>query len=363
GGGPNLGAWLAGGGGGATDVRTGPGFGLGDRVLVAGAGGGGGATWSSTGGAGGDSGAAGHRADPQDFADWQGGGGGAPGQQHGGGAGGAGGTGNVADGADGFPGTAGQGGAIAPSTASGEGGGGGGGWFGGGSGGAGGVSNEPSAGGGGGGGGSSHVAPTAALVSLTEGVNAGHGRVVISYQAPRAVVTGVQPGSVSTLGGEVTVTGENLGDVSAVLFGDVPAPWFVVESHDRLRAAAPAHAAGPVHLGVVTPEGVSEPTAASVVTFVAPLAPIVPIPPVGLPPSDDTESESRCVVPDLEDRTARRARRALRRAGCRLGDVERPRRGHGHDRRPLRVVRQTPAAGDERPWRAEVDIVLGRSRD
>lgn len=163
------------GGGGATDVRTGPG--LTERILVAGGGGGSGGS-SSVGGLGGPGGLLGQNGSAAQVM-YAGGGGG-------GGTATAGGTlgaaGPPADGFKGQAGTLGFGGAggVVPDGFSpgGFGGGGGGGLYGGGGGGAGGTAP-----GGGGGGGSSLAA--GGMVNTTTG---GNGKAVITYTASSTCV-------------------------------------------------------------------------------------------------------------------------------------------------------------------------------
>ncbi|HEX2035884.1 MAG TPA: PxKF domain-containing protein [Chloroflexota bacterium] len=164
-GGGGHGAGVGGGGGGASDLRRAP-FALGDRLLVAGGGGGGGAAgyFEIPGGHGGGGGGL-TGADGAAAANGVPGGGG--GTQT---AGGAGGAGILADGA---PGTLGQGGAGGWDGGGQGGGGGGGGYYGGGGGGKG-----PNFAGGGGGGGSG-FGP--AGVAFETGVNAGDGKLVVSY--------------------------------------------------------------------------------------------------------------------------------------------------------------------------------------
>ena len=167
------GVWTAGGGGGGSDVRRSPyGMGWPDRIVTAGGGGGGASTGTSPGVIydGNDGGAGGGAVGSK------GGSGGYGGTQSStGGAGGpAGGRGDVGY-AGGF-GAGGEGGS-APGGDVATGGGGGGGWFGGGGGGSGAVT------GGGGGGGSGNGPPDA---TLTSGVNAGPGKVVITYQVDNA---------------------------------------------------------------------------------------------------------------------------------------------------------------------------------
>ena len=189
----------AGGGGGASDIRDGPDT-LADRLLVAGGGGGaGGGGYGPppfgyggvAGGAGGPSGSNGTAGGNVSGAD--GGGAGLAGGVSAGGKGGSRGTGS--DGPDGSGGgsgalaVGGNGGAI--SLTGGEGAGGGGGYYGGGGGGGGGSGGTPAlllgAGGGGGGGGSNYVG-AATGVTVTDGYQAGNGRVTIKYLSKAPVV-------------------------------------------------------------------------------------------------------------------------------------------------------------------------------
>jgi hypothetical protein len=67
---------------------------------------------------------------------------------------------------------------------------------------------------------------------------------------------------------------------------------------------------------------------------------------------------SRCVVPRLRGDSLRTARRALSRAHCKLGRVEKPRKGRGH----VRVVRQGAPPGAQLHDNAVISIVLGLHR-
>jgi hypothetical protein len=211
---------LAGGGGGASDVRT-DGPSLSDWVLVAAGGGGAGGTGTGTGtnGTGGAAGGAGG-------ASSTGGAAGAGGADlsdpatAGGGGGQAGCTSTPATGCSnggtggisiasfaGSAGTPGQGGAGARSGSGGDGGGGGGGYYGGGGGGSGFGGGENGGGGGGGGGGSSYATSSASLVTVTDGVNSGNGQITISYTQPVATVPGAPAIGTATAGnGQATVT-------------------------------------------------------------------------------------------------------------------------------------------------------------
>ena len=191
-----------GGGGGASDIRIGPGFGLGDRLLVAAGGGGNGGSGFETdyrvdgiwaaGGMGGASGRLGTAGEKTGL-DLRSAGGGA-GTANVGGTGGKGGAIPVYEQPNdsvtpsGTPGSFGVGG-IGSGDGDGGGGGGGSGWYGGGGGGSAGYCELAPAdcagvanGGAGGGGGSDYVTPQATQVSVSDGVWRGSGEVVISYR-------------------------------------------------------------------------------------------------------------------------------------------------------------------------------------
>ncbi|MBL7817991.1 MAG: T9SS type A sorting domain-containing protein [Saprospiraceae bacterium] len=176
-----------GGGGGATDIRIG-GTALENRIIVAGGGGGGASgNLSSTGGAGGDI-VAGDGSPNDNFGEYGGGYGGTSS------AGGNGGTGNPASGSDGNAGTLGTG----ANNVGVFGGGGGGGYYGGGSGG------DLGGQGGGGGGGSSYTDATYCTnVVHTQGDNAGHGVLTITYTAPILKVEWVDFTGKNTEGGNL----------------------------------------------------------------------------------------------------------------------------------------------------------------
>jgi hypothetical protein len=185
------------GGGGATDVRTGPG--LADRILVAGGGGGnGGGVAGPIGGAGGQGGLVG-QSGTKPLGDFTGGGGGG-GTATAGGALGLSALNVTFDGKVGRLGVGGDGGYNAFATNVGFGGGGGGGLYGGGGGGGG------QDGGGGGGGGSSLAA--GGTVSATSG---GNGKAVITYTASP---TCSQAGGQTPGGGAADQTKPTLGGLT-----------------------------------------------------------------------------------------------------------------------------------------------------
>ena len=217
-GGGDPGTYVAGGGGGASDLRTcsrldagcneALGTGQDPRLLVAGGGGGGGGGGQISsdefnegdGGWGGNAGNNPEAGRNGRNVSWEsvpvpGGRGGGAGTSSAGGVGGAGGSVDDLSGGNGTAATGGDGGGQG-----GAGGGGGGGYFGGGGGGAGaGPDGEGAGGGGGGGAGSSFVTPAASNPSIGGDPN-GAPRVVISYPQPAPAVSVVPVSGLSTTG-------------------------------------------------------------------------------------------------------------------------------------------------------------------
>lgn len=263
---------LAGGGGGASDLRSGA-YTLTDRLVVAGGGGGGGGNgrgdgpagdYGPLGGTGGASGAgtpATTGAAALDDPETEGGAGGASGTS--GGTGGAGGNSSFFDSYDGEPGeagTPGQGGAIVNSEFwGGHGGGGGGGYVGGGSGGDGGSNRGDSSGaGGGGGGGSNYVLPSATDVTITDGVHRGDGAVTITYQQAPTITSADSATFTVTRDGSFTVTATGLPAPTYSAAGALPEG--VTLSADGALSGVPASGtAGSYPLTVTADNGVDPP--------------------------------------------------------------------------------------------------------
>ncbi|THA32840.1 IPT/TIG domain-containing protein [Streptomyces sp. A1547] len=234
-------------------------------LLTAGSGGGAGGPGigspSYRGGAGGDSGGAG--ADGNGLVpDAQGGTGGGPGTATAGGAAGTGGSGTDNEGANGSPGAYpnGSGGSAAQGVynPTGAGGRGGAGYGGGGRGGAGGRYGTTGGGGGGGGGGSSLVSGTVpgSPVTLTEGANAGDGRIVFTFLPDAPTVTGISPDTGLAAGGTpVTLTGTNLTGAT-LAFGPGNPATDVTCTPSSCTATAPA-GTGTVDVRATTPGGTS----------------------------------------------------------------------------------------------------------
>ncbi|MFD6891014.1 IPT/TIG domain-containing protein [Streptomyces sp. NPDC059957] len=244
-------------------------------LLTAGSGGGaGGAGIGSPaypGAPGGDSGRPG--ADGNGLVpDAQGGTGGGAGTDTAGGAAGTGGPGADNEGPNGSPGAFpnGSGGAAGQGVFSptGAGGRGGAGYGGGGRGGGGGRYGATGGGGGGGGGGSSLVSGTVpgSSVTLTDGANAGDGRIVFAFTLP-PTVTAVGPAAGPAAGGTaVTVTGTHLTG-AAITFGAGNPATGVTCTETSCTATAPA-GTGAVDVQAITAGGTSSPSPAGRYTYV-----------------------------------------------------------------------------------------------
>jgi hypothetical protein len=107
----------------------------------------------------------------------------------------------------------------------------------------------------------------AADVTVTTAGGTSNGVPYTFLTAP--TVTGLSPNQGPTSGGNtVTVTGSNLAQTTAVLFGAVPAAFTVI-SDNHVVAQAPPGTAGPINVTVSTPGGTS---AAQIYTRVPPPA-------------------------------------------------------------------------------------------
>jgi hypothetical protein len=170
--------------------------------------------------------------------------------------------------------------------------------------------------------------------------NGSHGRLNLTatLAAPPGV-DAVQPGSGPAAGGtKVLIAGHDLTGASAVRFGSTAAAFNVI-SDSAVTATSPA-GRGPVDVTVTTIAGTTPAVGADRFTYESTAAP----PPPGAGRS--------CVVPMLTGKSLRAARRALKKADCKLGKVT----GRG------RVKSQTPRQGRVRPPGAKVDITLATPR-
>jgi IPT/TIG domain-containing protein/PASTA domain-containing protein len=147
---------------------------------------------------------------------------------------------------------------------------------------------------------------------------------------PKPKVISLEDFSGSIAGGtKVTVNGDSLTGASEVRFGDLPAASFTVESDSKITAVAPRSAkAGYVDVTVKTAAGTSE-TA-----------------------RPDRFFYEACVVPKLKGKTLGAGRKALTRAGCKLGKVKGPRKG--------KVKTQSPGRGKVKLPGSRVSVKLVR---
>jgi IPT/TIG domain-containing protein/PASTA domain-containing protein len=148
---------------------------------------------------------------------------------------------------------------------------------------------------------------------------------------PAPEITSIVPSSGSIAGGStVTITGTDLAGASSVKFGTTPASSFVAESETQIMAVAPPGvAAGPVDVTATTLAGTSTPNHHDAFTYTA------------------------CVVPKLKGKKLRSAKKALRRADCRIGKVKRRKRA-------AQVIKQNPKPRTVLAPGSKVNVSLGK---
>ena len=149
---------------------------------------------------------------------------------------------------------------------------------------------------------------------------------------PAPAITSIAPAFGSVTGGTtVTITGTNLTAASAVKFGSTSATGFTVDSETQITAIAPPSTkVGPVDVTVTTLAGTS-PTV-----------------------NDDRFTYEGCVVPRLKGKRLKAAKKAIRRANCKVGTIQR-RRG-----KPGKVLRQNPKPGKVLAPGTKVKVTVGR---
>jgi hypothetical protein len=110
----------------------------------------------------------------------------------------------------------------------------------------------------------SHTFPVGGryVVALTvfaaDGTSIGTGRTLAVGTPPAPTITKVTPAKGPAAGGTtVTITGKNLGEVTAVSFGSTPAAGFTVKTPTTLTAVSPAESAGIADVRVSSPGGTS----------------------------------------------------------------------------------------------------------
>ena len=131
----------------------------------------------------------------------------------------------------------------------------------------------------------------------------------------------------------VTIAGSDLTGATSVSFGATAATSFTVDSDTQITATAPpATAPGIVDVVVTTLAGTTATGAA------------------------DQFSYRACIVPAVVGKTLKKARKRLRKAGCRAGKV---RMTAGTAKATVRVVKQKPKAGKLRAPDTKVKLTLG----
>jgi hypothetical protein len=157
-------------------------------------------------------------------------------------------------------------------------------------------------------------------------------------------------------GNQVVITGANLAAATAVRFGDtvIDGSQLIENSATQIKLNTPAHAAGTVNVRVTTTGGTSLNFAADDYTYEAPAPPPAPL----IPPSSSSLSSSPpppgCLVPKLKGQSLAKARSALTKAHCALGEVAKPKQKAS----ALIVGSSKPGAGAALAAGAKVDLRL-----
>jgi len=153
---------------------------------------------------------------------------------------------------------------------------------------------------------------------------------------PTPKVEALAPESGPVAGGAaVKITGTDFNAASAVRFGETPAAGFTVDSDTQITATAPKSAAvGAVDVTVTTVAGTS------------------PVDRV------DRFYYEGCQVPKLKGKRLKAAKKALYRAECKLGKVQR--RHVRSAKSKHKVIKQSPKPGKVLASGSKVRVVIGR---
>lgn len=135
---------------------------------------------------------------------------------------------------------------------------------------------------------------------------------------PPPTVSSIGPSSGSIAGGtSVTIAGTNFASISSVTFGGVPASSYTVNSENQITAVAPASKLpGSVAVTVTTAAGVAS--------------------------GPQAYSYLACTVPKLKGKSLKAAKKAIRKAGCKVGKVTKLQGATG---KTGKVSKQNPKAG------------------
>lgn len=153
---------------------------------------------------------------------------------------------------------------------------------------------------------------------------------------PTPAIEALAPSYGPVAGGtEVKITGTDFNTASAVKFGETPAAGFTVDSDTQITATAPKSATvGSVDVTVTTVAGTSQ---------------------IG---KADRFYYEGCQVPKLKGKRLKAAKKALFRADCKLGKVQRRKVGSG--KRRHKVIEQSPKPGKVLASGSKVRVVIGR---
>jgi hypothetical protein len=174
--------------------------------------------------------------------------------------------------------------------------------------------------------------PFDAATVAPSGTVAGKEILLSAEVQPAPTITSIAPRRGPVTGGtKVTITGTDLTTASAVKFGSEPATGFTVESETQITATAPrSRKAGPVDVSVTTLAG------------------------TGSTVKSDRFTYQGCVVPRLQGKGLKPAKKAIRKANCKVGAVQ---RGKG---KPGKVIRQSPKPGRVLAPGAKVKVTVGK---
>ncbi len=150
---------------------------------------------------------------------------------------------------------------------------------------------------------------------------------------PQPTITGLGPASGSFKGGAaVAINGTEFTGVKAVLFGPNAAVSFAVGSESQITAVAPPGTPGSVDVTVTALGGTSPVSAVDRFTYTA------------------------CVVPNLNAKKLKAAKKKLKAAGCKVGKVTRK---DGVSAKSGKVVKQGPKPGKKLAPGTKVNVTLG----
>lgn len=153
---------------------------------------------------------------------------------------------------------------------------------------------------------------------------------------PQPEITLVSPPIGTIAGGTVvTITGTNLNGTTSVLFGSTPAASFKVDSDTEITATAPrATRPGKVDVSATTLAGTNANTRFDDFIYRA------------------------CVVPGVQGKTLKQAKRLLRRRSCKLGHVKKVEAPK--PKQVGKIIKQAPKPGKILAPGARVRVSLGR---